>query len=403
MILKNLIICQKATVFVLLLILMACSKRKPLVVNDQTAEGQILLTMDQWAEALTSGDIEKTMTFYSENFSGTEAKDKEKMSELLNEAKSYGMLLFLKIDLMTADLKVEGDTAEIVIYNEDGELEMDFALAKEGNDWRIIGVPSEICNYEDYTEPYGNDCVDMGGYYRCWDILIPEGLTNKAPLVLDFHGWTENVSHQRSISGFEALAQSEGFIVAWPHGLCSSWNAGLQCCAPASDNKIDDMGFVRKMIEQLVSKHHIDDSRIYVTGLSNGCAMTQRIANEASDLITAAACMSLHLLTETDPDYTAVPVMTIMGTNDDLYLANEDMPGATENFERWKQMNNCQGAYEVTWSSGESVTWTYKDCDNQTEVALMTIDDGGHMLYQNEQTNINTTQLAWDFIKKFKK
>mgnify|MGYP000902721301 FL=1 len=206
MILKNLIICQKATVFVLLLILMACSKRKPLVVNDQTAEGQILLTMDQWAEALTSGDIEKTMTFYSENFSGTEAKDKEKMSELLNEAKSYGMLLFLKIDLMTADLKVEGDTAEIVIYNEDGELEMDFALAKEGNDWRIIGVPSEICNYEDYTEPYGNDCVDMGGYYRCWDILIPEGLTNKAPLVLDFHGWTENVSHQRSISGFEALA-----------------------------------------------------------------------------------------------------------------------------------------------------------------------------------------------------
>ena len=130
MILKNLIICQKATVFVLLLILMACSKRKPLVVNDQTAEGQILLTMDQWAEALTSGDIEKTMTFYSENFSGTEAKDKEKMSELLNEAKSYGMLLFLKIDLMTADLKVEGDTAEIVIYNEDGELEMDFALAK---------------------------------------------------------------------------------------------------------------------------------------------------------------------------------------------------------------------------------------------------------------------------------
>ena len=157
------------------------------------------------------------------------------------------------------------------------------------------------------------------------------------------------------------------------------------------------------MIEQLVDIHNIDGSRIYLTGLSNGCAMAQRIANEASDLITAAACMSLHLLTEIDADYTAVPVMTIMGTNDDLYLANEEMPGAVENFERWRQMNNCQGAYEVTWSSGESVTWTYKDCDNQTEVALVTIDDGGHVLYQSEQTNINTTQLAWDFMKKFKK
>lgn len=401
--LKTLIIYQKTTIFALLVILMACSQRKSMEVDDKTVEGQILLTMDQWAEALTSGDIEKTMTFYSENFAGTEAKNKEGMSELLNEAKSYGMLLLLKIDLRTADLKVEGDTAEIVIYNEDGELEMDFALAKEGNDWRIIGVPSEICSYEDYTEPYGNDCVNMGGYHRCWDIFIPEDLTNKAPLVLDFHGWTENASHQRSISGFEALAQSEGFIVAWPHGLCSSWNAGPQCCAPASDNEIDDMGFVRKMIEQLVDIYNIDESRIYLTGLSNGCAMAQRIANEESDLITAVACMSLHLLTEIDADYTAVPVMTIMGTNDDLYLANEEMPGAVENFERWKQMNNCQGAYEVTWSSGKSVTWTYKDCDNQTEVALVNIDDGGHKLYQSEQTNINTTQLAWDFMKKFKK
>ena len=129
--LKTLIIYQKTTVFALLVILMACAKRKSMEIDAKTAEGQILLTMDQWAEALTSGDIARTMTFYSENFAGTEAKDKEGMSKLLNEAKSYGMLLLLDIDLRTTDLKVEGDTAEIVIYNEDGELEMDFALARE--------------------------------------------------------------------------------------------------------------------------------------------------------------------------------------------------------------------------------------------------------------------------------
>jgi polyhydroxybutyrate depolymerase len=403
MILKNLIICRKTIVFTLFAVLMSCSKRRPLVVDAQTAEGQILLTMEKWGKALKSGDIDQTMQYYSENFSGTEAKDKKGMRALLNEAKSYGMLMFVDINLETADLMVAGDSAEIIIYNDDGELDMDFALAKEKDAWRIIGIPSEVCSYEDYAEPYGDDCLFVDDHYRCWDIQIPESLTGNVPLVIDLHGWTENASHQRSISGFEELANSEGFITVWPYGLCSSWNAGPQCCAPASDNEIDDMGFVRKMIGQLVNKHNIDENRIYVTGLSNGCAMTQRLANEASDLVAAVACMSLHLLTETDPKYSAVPVMTIMGTKDDLYLANDEMPGAAENFERWKTMNNCLGTYEVTWTSSKSTTWTYTDCEDETEVAMVTIEDGGHMLYEGEETEINTTRLAWDFMKKFKK
>ncbi|MDA0196071.1 MAG: hypothetical protein O2951_13675 [Bacteroidetes bacterium] len=390
--------------FVVLTLLATCSNRKsPLKEGQTPEEQQILLTMDAWGEALSSGDIDGVMQYYSENFSGTEAKNKEEMRALLNEAKSYGMLMFVDINLETAKLEVACDTAVIVIYNDEGVVDMDFALAKEENDWRIIGIPSEIRSYEEYAEPYGDDCVDMGDHYRCWDIFIPTGLTENVPLVLDFHGWTENAAHQRSISGFEDVAKSEGFIVAWLHGLCKSWNAAVQCCGPASDNEIDDMAFVRKMIRQLVDKHDIDEQRIYVTGLSNGCAMAQRVANEASDLIAAAACMSLHLLTPDDPQYKPVSVMTIMGTKDDLYMANEDMPGAAENFERWKGKNDCKGVYEVTWISGESVAWTYKDCDGQTEVALVTINEGGHMLYEGEETTINTTQLAWDFMKRFSK
>jgi poly(3-hydroxybutyrate) depolymerase len=69
----------------------------------------------------------------------------------------------------------------------------------------------------------------------------------------------------------------------------------------------------------------------------------------------------------------------------------------------WKTMNNCTGTYEITWNSGNSVAWTFQNCDNNTEVSLVTIDGGGHILYKGEGTEINTTRLAWDFMKRFSK
>jgi poly(3-hydroxybutyrate) depolymerase len=131
--------------------------------------------------------------------------------------------------------------------------------------------------------------------------------------------------------------------------------------------------------------------------------MTQRLANEASDIIAAAACMSLYLLVPEDPEYNPISVMTLLGTEDDLYLPDEEMPGALQNFETWKSMNNCTGTYEVTWSSGSSLAWTYQDCENATEVTLVTIDGGGHILYDGEDTEINTTRLAWEFMRRFSK
>jgi len=130
--------------------------------------------------------------------------------------------------------------------------------------------------------------------------------------------------------------------------------------------------------------------------------MAQRLGNEASDIIAACACMSLYLLVPEAADYAPVSVMTILGTDDDLYEPGE-LPGALKNFDTWKEMNHCTGAYTVTWSSENSVAWTYQDCENGTEVCLVTIDGGGHVLYKGVQTDIDTSRLAWEFLKRFAK
>ncbi|MBW2262835.1 MAG: hypothetical protein JRG91_12740, partial [Deltaproteobacteria bacterium] len=83
-----------------------------------------------------------------------------------------------------------------------------------------------------------------------------------------------------------------------------------------------------------------------------------------------------------------------------LYIPS-DYLGAQDNFDTWKTMNNCTEPYAETWSSGDSVAWTYEDCDNGTEVSLVTIDGGGHVLYAGEETDIDTTRLAWDFMQRF--
>ena len=368
-----------------------------------TDEELIKTTMKKWRLAMMAQELDAVMVHYSEEFSSSEAEDKEEMHEGFQEALDMGMLDNLDINLETSELTIRGDTAEITIFDDDGEIEMAFTLRKEGkNIWRIIGIPSEACSYERYYSPYGDDCVEHKGYNRCWDIYIPEGLTGNVPLVIDLHGWTEGPSHQRAISGFQILADSEKFIVVWPYGLCGSWNSGAACCPPASEDDIDDVGFLRKLVEKVSGQYDIDSNRIYVTGLSNGCAMAQRLANEASDIIAACACMSLHLLVPENPEYHAVSVMTMLGTDDDLYEPGE-LPGALENFDTWKQMNHCTGDYTVTWSSGNSVAWTYQDCEDGTEVCLVTIDGGGHVLYKGVQTDIDTARLAWEFLKRFAK
>ncbi|NQV85548.1 MAG: hypothetical protein HQ492_00525 [Woeseiaceae bacterium] len=205
------------------------------------------------------------------------------------------------------------------------------------------------------------------------------------------------------MSKFETLGASNGFIVAWPMGIGNTWNAGGVCCGAALSDNIDDVGFLRKMVDEVSRNHAVDITKIYVTGLSNGCAMTQRFAAEASDIVAAAACMSLHLLVPPADDYTPVPMMVLYGTNDrDIYEPSDgNIPTAPENFANWVKINSCKGpAVESSAPGGVSIT-TYQDCEAESEVAMVAIDGAVHILYEGMQTDVDTTQIAWDFLQRF--
>ncbi|HII19960.1 MAG TPA: prolyl oligopeptidase family serine peptidase, partial [Candidatus Poseidonia sp.] len=75
----------------------------------------------------------------------------------------------------------------------------------------------------------------------------------------------------------------------------NSWNAGDICCGIAHEEDVDDLNFIIGMVEHLIATQPVNPDRIYLSGWSNGCGMTQMLVVEASELFAAAGCMSFYL------------------------------------------------------------------------------------------------------------
>ena len=255
-----------------------------------------------------------------------------------------------------------------------------------------------------------NICLQHDDIERCYDLLVPVSASGPSPLVIDMHGWTSNSTTQKLISGFAGLARAHGFIVAWPRGVGASFNAGRRCCPPAAVRDIDDVGFLRALVADVSHDHDVDSNRIYSTGLSNGCAMTQRFAVEASDLVAAGSCMSLYLLVEAPADYSPVPLLEIHGTADAVVPYRADgadafaslFGGALPNLEKWSILNDCVG--DAVTSAGPepgSTYTTYDDCKKGATVSLLTVEGAGHIIYIGIEADIDTAAAAWAFMSGF--
>ena len=133
--------------------------------------------------------------------------------------------------------------------------------------------------------------------------LAPE---RKYPLVIVLHGGGGNAASAGKMTGMNQQANRENFIVVYPNGAgrlgdrLLTWNSG-NCCGYALDHQVDDVGFLRALVERLLTQYPIDPKRVYATGISNGGMMSYRLACEASDLVAAIAPVAAALNTECKP------------------------------------------------------------------------------------------------------
>ncbi len=176
----------------------------------------------------------------------------------------------------------------------------------------------------------------VDGRERSYRLHIPPGLVPSAPsaLVVGLHGGGGNGANLQAKVGLDAIADREGFLVAYPDGsgrlddYLLTWNAG-NCCGYALDEQVDDTAFLRAMVADIARTYSIDPRRVYATGMSNGGMMSYRLACEAADLFAAVApvagALNLELCEPSEP----VSVLAIHGTADQHVLFEGGAPAVT--------------------------------------------------------------------------
>ncbi len=261
------------------------------------------------------------------------------------------------------------------------------------------------------TFPAGDSRQDLpfGGLPRQYLVHVPSGYdgSTPVPLVVDLHGLGSNAQEQRGISGMRQMSDAHGFLVVYPDGWRNAWNAKLCCGNP----ELDDVAFIRAVVAAVVAQANIDSRRVYVTGLSNGGAMTQRLACDAADLFAAAAPMAFPLAdkpaTGCQPAR-SIPVLTVMGLTDMLVRYDGGFGSAAGTFDYWHDVDACtDGAPDVRDERGKSRCEYYSSCANGVQVGLCSVTArafpglpiDGHILYLNPDYVL--AEVAWTFLSRF--
>lgn len=229
---------------------------------------------------------------------------------------------------------------------------------------------------------------------REYHLFVPAGDTKKErPLVVVLHGGGGNPQNVADTTGFSELAAKEGFLVAYPAGMgrIPTWNAG-KCCGYAQRRNIDDVGFIEKMVAEIKTKHAIDSTRVYATGMSNGGMMSYRLGCELSSLFAAIAPVAGAMnVFSCQPDGRP-SVFAVHALDDKHVLYNggvsqqgvramagkkpESDASVGEAMQFWTKANYCR-KFPGTENLGE-VTRVRYYCAEGRHVVMNTVSGGGH-------------------------
>lgn len=282
---------------------------------------------------------------------------------------------------------------------------------------------AKITRGGDYTY-----AIDVDGMTREYRVHVPASYdpAKPTPLLVSLHGGGASMDYQASDENYGQISKSdrEGFVVVFPNGFSRSpggklatWNAG-NCCGPARDSDVDDVGFIRRMIENLSRQLNIDRQKIFATGMSNGGLMAQRLACEMSDTFKAIAPVAGTDNTKNCNPKNPVSILQIHARNDDHMpfeggmgaksrrSAVTDFTSVPESISRWVKRNACSPAPKRVLDKPGAYCDRYAPCQGGAEVELCVTETGGHSWpgaskwrgSEPPSSAINANDVMWDFF-----
>jgi polyhydroxybutyrate depolymerase len=282
------------------------------------------------------------------------------------------------------------------------------------------------------------ETIAIDGVRRSFSARLAD--VKPAPLVIVLHGNTQTGGDMASRTSWPAVAKREHFNVLFPDGLSRAWadlRSNERRAGRTPPEGTDDVAFIAKLVEKYVGDGTADPRRVYVTGLSNGGAMTMTLACKRADLFAAAASVIMDF---TDEFASAcqpsrpVPMLMMNGTADPLIpyeggrgtsrYAVDGFWSAEKTIAFWRKVNGCEeydaGATDLADkdpNDQSTVTLISSRCPAGRDAVLYRINDGGHrmpggfpdsrfvrlvnFIFGPQNHDIDGAEVIWAFFKRF--
>jgi poly(3-hydroxybutyrate) depolymerase len=242
--------------------------------------------------------------------------------------------------------------------------------------------------------PEGYETVRVGNEIRAYFVHTPPEGSNW-PVVVNMHGLGCTPENQQEWSRLDAVAEREGFLVAYPKGWALAWNGP------------EDVPFIAAMLDQIEERHDIDETRVYATGFSAGGFMSHYLGIAMSDRIAAFASVEGLIpfgIWQEDfprPD-DGVSAMIIHNRADGLI----GYDGVARTVQSWVKWNDCPAEPKERSRDGQLVREAYGPGRDGSEVVLISFEDdrmGGHFWPWEEGGGVNPAEEMWAFFARHRR
>lgn len=267
--------------------------------------------------------------------------------------------------------------------------------------------------------------INVDGRTREYILHVPRNLPpGPRPLVIALHGALQPAAMMQRYLDLDAVADREGFIVAYPKGMNLLWNDGRSSIAgfiPLLYER-DDAHFVLSVMETLEKEGLADTSRAYLMGFSNGGFLTAFIACRYADRFAAFATMMMTVpvgYNESCKPARPVPILMMNGTYDPIVpMFGRPTPGARlmsadESAALFAKIDGCAPPTTAQAPSTRITRWD--QCAGGAVVRYYQID-GGHqppsqsvdamdalaaVVLGPRRSGLDAPQEIWSFFKAY--
>jgi polyhydroxybutyrate depolymerase len=242
--------------------------------------------------------------------------------------------------------------------------------------------------------------LDAGGAEHDVRVYVPTTYDGRSepPLVLNFHGFASNGQQQAAVTGYEDLAEEEGFVVTHPTAVPASTDESSRNSwelADIDDPAKDDVAFANELLDLLIDEYCVDETQVYATGMSGGGLFTSRLVCDMSDRIAAASSVAGLAYSESCDPARPVPFMANHGTEDDRVPFDGDLTGTwfedeefarvlfsepiPDQFARFAEAMGCDPEGDRVQQSTDIFATTYTGCDDDVPLVFYEVVNGGHV------------------------